>query len=300
MLKGQKATNKVLVLGGTGMLGHKMFQTLSAAFPGTICTVRDKQHLLESLAIPGTVLSGVDVSNLDKLKAMLRELRPDFVVNCVGVIKQRTASKDALTSILINSLLPHVLSQTVLEWGGRVIHFSTDCVFSGRGGRYSEESTPDAQDTYGRTKLLGELHDSHTLTLRTSIIGRELENHSSLLDWFLFNKEPVIKGFERAIYSGVTTNYAARVVRDLVMQGQNLFGLYHLTGDTINKLDLLRLCRERFGKEIEIVPDNQFECDRSMIGERFEKAFGRKAPSWPELLDEIVNDPTPYPSWRKN
>ena len=280
------------------MLGHKMFQTLAAAFPSTICTVREKAKLLEPLNVRGTVLSGIDVSDLPRLQFLLREIRPNVVVNCVGVIKQRQASKDTLTSIMINSVLPHTLSHTVAEWGGRVVHFSTDCVFSGRHGRYTEESVSDAEDVYGRTKFLGELHEKHTLTLRTSIIGRELENHSSLLDWFLFTSAPAIKGYKRAMYSGVTTNYAARFIRDLILEGSSLSGLYHLTGDTINKFDLLSLCKEKFGKQVEIRPDSEFACDRSMVGERLEQATGRKTPPWPALLDELVKDPTPYRTWR--
>jgi len=182
-------TMRIVIIGGAGMLGHKMFQVLRERFPGTICTTLedvkrppfDKVELLQG----DDVIRGVDVMDFDKLHNVLRDLRPDFIVNCVGIVKQRQESRMAIPSITINSLLPHKLAAFAAGWGGRVIHPSTDCVFDGKRGGYSEADDSTAEDLYGKSKFLGEIHCDNGLTLRTSIIGRELVEHRSLLDWFL-------------------------------------------------------------------------------------------------------------------
>src|SRR5664280_3037079 len=180
---------KIMVLGGAGMLGHKMFQVLRERFADVFCTVRE--HELEApldrveLLQGRDVLQGVDVTDSWALDAILSAFRPEYVINCVGIIKQRAEAVSPIPSITLNSLLPHKLAQMATQWGGRVIHFSTDCVFSGKRGEYTEEDHSDAEDLYGKTKFLGEVTVANALTLRTSIIGRELTQHRSLLDWFL-------------------------------------------------------------------------------------------------------------------
>src|ERR1017187_1035651 len=207
---------KVIVLGGAGMLGHKMFQTLRERFPGTFCTVWEdvrKPPFDRVELLPGNdVVPGVDVTNFPALEALLSSSRPEYVVNCVGVIKQRAEAVSPIPSITINSLLPHKLAQMAARWGGRVIHFSTDCVFSGKRGGYTEEDHSDAEDLYGKTKFLGEVAVANALTLRTSIIGRELTEHRSLLNWFLAQNHKTVRGYRRVVYSGVTTNYIAGLV----------------------------------------------------------------------------------------
>ncbi|MDQ2945657.1 MAG: sugar nucleotide-binding protein, partial [Acidobacteriota bacterium] len=202
---------KILVLGGAGMLGHKMFQTLRERFPGTLCTTRRAADSPEISRFDrlwkGSAIPGVDVMKPVDLERTLREIRPDFMVNCVGVIKQRREAHLPIPSITVNSLLPHQLAGMAANWGGRVIHFSTDCVFSGKRGQYTENDPSDAEDLYGKSKFLGEVAVSNALTLRTSIIGRELSEHQSLLDWFLSQNHRKVRGFTRVIYSGVTTNH---------------------------------------------------------------------------------------------
>ncbi|HYG97514.1 MAG TPA: SDR family oxidoreductase [Terriglobales bacterium] len=289
---------KILVLGGSGMLGHKVFQTLRARFPETYCTIREPLHSDHisrvGLFDASRVVDRFDVRDLALVESFLSELRPTFIVNCIGVVKQRSEAHDAVSSILINSLLPHKLAEITTRWGGRVIHFSTDCVFNGKRGEYTESDIPDAEDLYGRTKALGEVTTDNALTLRTSIIGRELSHHSSLLEWFLAQRGRTIRGFTRAIYSGVTTNLMARIVAECITRQRSLSGLYQVTGQTITKYDLLCVLREAFRLDIEITPDDSFVCDRSMSGEKFEKATAYVAPPWKELAAELANDPTPY------
>jgi len=284
------------------MLGHKMFQTLRQRFPETLATIRgaadDQAHSKVGLFQQGNVIEHVDVLNHAALVDCLRSHRPDFVVNCIGIIKQRSAAHAHLPSIAINSLLPHQLAELCGEWGGRLIHFSTDCVFSGKRGSYTEDDPSDAEDLYGKTKFLGEVQASNALTLRTSIIGRELSEFRSLLEWFLAQTQGSVKGFTRALYSGVTTNFMARFVSNVIAKYPDLQGLYQVTSPTISKHDLLCLLRDTYRLKTEVVPDDSFFCDRSMLGDKLKAAIGYECPSWPALCTELANDPTPYERWR--
>jgi dTDP-4-dehydrorhamnose reductase len=283
------------------MLGHKMFQMLRQHFGDTICTIRgdprkpplDRVELLQG----EDVLPAVDVADFSALETILSELRPEYVINCAGVIKQRAAASASIPSITINSLLPHRLARITSGWHGRVIHFSTDCVFSGRRGLYTEEDASDAGDLYGRTKFLGEVMAENALTLRTSIIGRELTSHHSLLDWFLAQNHKTIRGYRRALYSGVTTNHLAQLVTSIIQKHPDLQGLYQVASHAISKHELLCLLRNAYRLDIEIVPDDLEVSDRSMTGAKLQKAIGYKCPLWPALIDELTNDPTPYKSW---
>lgn len=291
----------MVVLGGTGMLGHKLFQSLRARFPGTICTTRrdvrqapfDRVDLLQG----DDVISGVNVMDFEQLQRLLAEHKPDYLINCVGIIKQRREAHNAIQSITVNSLLPHKLAEMVQEWGGRVIHFSTDCVFSGNCGGYDEQDVSDADDLYGKSKFLGEVATSNALTLRTSIIGRELEKHQSLLDWFLSQNHKTVKGFARVIYSGVTTNQMAEVVINIIQKNPGLSGLYQVVSHPISKHDLLCLVRDAYQLDIEIVRDETIVSDRSMKGDKLREAIGYVSPPWQKLISNLAEDPTPYHRW---
>ncbi len=293
--------NKIAVLGAAGMLGHKMFQILRAAFPGTVASIRKEAtyppfNRIELLQGPD-VRSGIDVTKFDTLRKWLSEIRPDYIVNCIGIIKQCPQVDDAVTAITINCLLPHRLAALAAEWNGRVIHFSTDCVFSGARGTYTEEDESDAHDLYGRSKFLGEVACANALTLRTSMIGRELVEHRSLLGWFLANKGRSVRGFRRVIYSGVTTNHLAALVIDIIRNHPDLSGVYQAVSRPISKYELLCLLREAYGLDVEIEPDDTEQSDRSMCGEKLRRTIGYEPPSWLELVNQLATDPTPYESW---
>lgn len=299
---GWLVTGGIVVLGGAGMLGHKLFQVLRERFPGTIATTRENVHVPPlsgvTLLAGSDVLSGVDVLDFDALRTRLEKLAPDVIVNCVGVIKQRDEAKRAIPSITLNALFPHRLAEAAAAWGGRIIHFSTDCVFSGRRGSYREKDPPDADDLYGRAKFLGEVATPNAITLRTSIIGRELTEHRSLLDWFLSQRGKKVRGFRKVIYSGITTNEMANVVSLIIRSFPTLSGLFQVISDPITKYDLLLLIRDAYGLEIEVEPDDREVSDRSMRGERFHEATGWRAPSWPDMVGTLAADPTPYDEWR--
>jgi dTDP-4-dehydrorhamnose reductase len=292
---------RIVVIGGAGMLGHKMFQILRERFPGTVCTTRedvrnppfDRVELLQG----DDVIRGVDVMDFDRLHGTLRELRPDFIVNCVGIVKQRQEAQMAIPSITINSLLPHKLAAFAGAWGGRVIHPSTDCVFDGKRGGYTEADDSSAEDLYGKSKFLGEVHCDNGLTLRTSIIGRELVEHRSLLDWFLMQQGKTVRGFRRVIYSGVTTNQLAEVVTLVIQKSPGLHGLFQVVSQPISKHDLLCLIRDAYKLEVNIVPEDREVSDRSMKGDKFREATGYVSPPWTELVRRLAEDPTPYTEW---
>ena len=298
------ATNpSILVLGCEGMLGHKVFQMLAARYSKTKGTIMgalaDPFYSSIPLFDPGRVIERVNVIDFASLRKTLAKEKPDFIVNCVGIVKQREEASSAIPSITINSLLPHLLAEWVVAWGGRLIHFSTDCVFSGKKGNYTEDDPSDATDLYGKSKYLGEVVVSNALTLRTSIIGRELTHFKSLLEWFLAQQGIKVKGFRRVIYSGVTTNYMSEVVSKIIAEHRELTGLYQVTAPAITKHDLLCRLREAYDLDIEIVPDDSEVSDRSMKGGRFLKATGFQEPTWDYLIKQLFEDKTPYEQWAK-
>ncbi len=293
---------KMLVLGGSGMLGHKVLQAAISRRLDVACTVsrslEDPFYRRVDLFRQGRVIDKVDAMDFPRLHGVLAAERPDVIVNCIGVIKQRDAAKDPIPSITLNSLLPHKLAEWAREWGGRLITFSTDCVFSGKTGGYTEASPSDALDLYGKSKYLGEVAAANALTLRTSIIGRELANFRSLLEWFLSQRGKRVRGFRRVIYSGVTTNHMADLVCRIAAEHPGLSGLYQVTAPAISKHDLLCLIRAAYRLDVDIVPDETEVSDRSMVGEAFLRATGYQAPEWPDLIAQLAEDPTPYEKWR--
>lgn len=292
---------KIVVLGGDGMLGHKMFQALRERFSGTFCTLRGDPRtppLCRVEFLQGEdVLRGVDVTDFAALDATLSTLHPEYLINCVGIIKQLAEATLPVPSITINSLLPHKLAAAAARWGGRVIHFSTDCVFSGNRGNYREEDPSDGDDLYGKTKFLGEVAAPNALTLRTSMIGRELSRHRSLLDWFRAQNHGKVRGFRRVIYSGVTTNHLAELVASIVHNYPALHGLYQVASEPISKYDLLCLLREAYRLDVQIEPDDLVVSDRSMRCDRLREAIGYSCPSWPQLVGQLAADQSPYGKW---
>jgi dTDP-4-dehydrorhamnose reductase len=277
---------KILVLGASGMLGNAVFRLLGCSpgltVTGTVRGEAARRHFPADLA--GRLISGIDVEHHDSIVRAFAAARPDAVVNCVGLVKQLADANDPLQAVPLNTLLPHRLAALCAAGGARLVHVSTDCVFSGKAGGYTEADVPDAYDLYGRTKLLGEVVDRpHAITLRTSIIGRELDGSRSLVGWFLAQRGPVA-GYRRAVFSGLPTVELATVVRDVVLPRPDLSGLYHVAAAAIDKHALLQLIAEAYGHRIEIVPRDEPVIDRSLDATRFREATGYVAPPWPELI----------------
>lgn len=276
---------KVLVIGASGMIGSTVLRVISEKkgwqVSGTVRNGDAKRFFPAHIA--ERIVEGVDVEHPDALTKVLDAIRPDVVINCAGLTKHKPEAEDPLVSIPINTLMPHRLAGLCKLAGARLIHVSTDCVFSGDQGNYTEEDFADARDVYGKSKALGEVSYPHTVTLRTSTIGHEFETKYGLLEWFL-SQEGRCKGYKRAIFSGLPTAVFAEVVRDVVIPDPALSGLYHVAAQAINKFDLLKLIAKAYGKEIEIEPDDKLAIDRSLDATRFREATGYVAPAWPELI----------------
>ncbi len=286
---------RVLVLGGAGLLGHKLYQILGRRFD-IFATVRKPSSYYSRFAFfdPDRIQGEVDLRCVEAALKVFAWSRPEVVVNAVGAVKQRFETQDPLLSLEINSLLPHRLALICRARGCRFIHVSTDCVFSGQNGGYSEQSASDARDLYGRTKYLGEVCGDGALTLRTSFIGRELDSKHGLLEWFLSQKGKSCCGFSKAIFSGLTTVALSELVGDLIESHTELCGLYHVGGDPISKYELLCLINEIYDLGVRIEKDEEFACDRSLDSSSFRKATGWQPASWKTMLVQMKNDGAAY------
>lgn len=275
----------VLVLGASGMLGNAVLR-LFAASPGYIAFGSMRSTTLLPQLPPGLrpqVITGVDVENTDSLMRLFASVRPQVVVNCVGLVKQLAEADDPLLALPINAMLPHRLARLCDVAGARLVHVSTDCVFSGARGGYLESDPPDAQDLYGRSKLLGEVDYPQAVTLRTSIIGHELGSAHGLVGWFLAQHQRV-KGYRQAVFSGLPTVELARVIRDHVLPRPDLRGVYHVSAAPINKFDLLTLVARAYGRHTEIVADDAVRIDRSLDSRRFRAETGYAPDDWPTMI----------------
>jgi dTDP-4-dehydrorhamnose reductase len=279
---------KILVLGASGMLGNAVIRVLSEAKDWQVFgTVRSgSAYRFFAPGIADKLIAGVDVEDQDAMVRVFTRVRPDVVINCIGLIKQLAEGDDPLLALPINAMLPHRLARLCKLAGSRLIHVSTDCVFSGAKGGYVEEDASDAQDLYGKSKFLGEVNDAHAITLRTSIIGHELQSAHGLVDWFL-SQQGCCKGYRRAIFSGLPTVVLAKIMRDVVIPRPELSGLYHVAAAPIAKLDLLTLVARQYNQSIEIVPDDALVIDRSLRADRFQQASGYIAEAWPELIKQM-------------
>lgn len=274
---------KILVCGASGMLGHVLYSELKKSHE-VWGTIRSKQWHPE-------LLEGYDVDDLAKVEKLIIDIRPDFVINCIGIIKQLKASKDKIASLEVNSLWPHRLAQICERHNAKMIHFSTDCVFSGQIGNYLETDLADARDNYGLSKYMGEVDYPHTLTLRTSIIGHELDSSVSLVDWFLSQKAEC-KGFSKAIFSGFPTVVVADFLEKIVFN-HFISGVFHFSSEPINKFELLKLIADVYQKEIVIHPSEELVIDRSLNSDLLRTKLHFKPKPWPEMVklmhDQYIN-----------
>lgn len=276
---------KILVLGASGLLGNAVFRVLSEKEDwevfGTVRSEEMKRFFSPELG--ERLVVSCDVENHDALAKVFSQIGPDVVINCIALTKGSVNVSDPMQSFSIYALLPHRLAVLCSLAKARLVHISTDGVFSGTKGGYTEDDPPDAKDIYGISKFMGEVRYPHTITLRTSIIGHELQSALGLIGWFL-SQQNKCKCFTRAMFSGFPTVVLARIIRDIVIPRANLFGIYHVAAEPISKFDLLQLVAEVYGKSIDLVPDDQVVIDRSLNAERFRAATGYVAPAWPELI----------------
>jgi len=280
---------RVMILGGAGMLGHKMCEVLSRRFDVYV-TLRRSVATYSRYGIfdPARAIEGVDAFSFDSIVRAMANVKPQVVINGIGAVKQLTASADPFIALTVNALLPHRVAQLCRAVGARFIQISTDCVFSGRKGNYTEEDESDATDPYGRTKFLGEVTGERCLTIRTSIIGRELGTDHGLVEWFLRQKGGIVNGYTNAIFSGFTTQVLSEIIGQIISQWPDLGGLYHVASRPIRKHDLLLLLRDAFDMDVEIRPSHEFVADRSLDGTKFSAATGFVPPEWRTMVWELA------------
>ena len=279
---------KILVLGGSGMLGHRLWIHLQKQHQVWV-TIRGEVDSIPNVSeFPReNIRTDVDGRAFDQVTRALAAIQPDLIINCIGLIKQLGyIARDPLFSIYVNALLPHQVSLICRAANIRLIHISTDCVFSGIKGNYSEDDFADGNDVYGRTKYLGEVRYPHCITLRTSIIGREIKGYYGLIEWFL-RQENEVKGFTKAIFSGLTTDEFSKVISDFVIPNQSLSGIFHVSGPPVSKFDLLNIVKDAYGKDIKINPSEEIRIDRSLNASRFIEKTGYSPPSWIDMIKQM-------------
>jgi dTDP-4-dehydrorhamnose reductase len=281
---------KILVLGGDGMLGHQLMKHFSSTGHEVRVTLRQGLSAYREFGLfrAENAYAETDVRSSEAVAEVFAQWRPEAVVNAVGIVKQRPTAKELIPSIEINALFPHKLAELCKASGTRMIHVSTDCVFSGGKGNYREDDPSDAEDLYGKTKYLGEVHESHCVTLRTSMIGRELSRKQGLLEWFLSQRGRV-QGFKNALFSGFTTLELSRIIDKILTEHPGKGGLYHVSSDPISKFDLLTLIKRKMGLRIEIIPAEEPRLDRSLDSTTFRSEFNYTPPTWEEMIEELSN-----------
>ncbi len=282
------------------MLGHKAYQVFDPLFE-TWTTVRSSKERIAGLPFfnLARVIENVNADDIGSVGRAVNKVAPDVVLNCIGIVKQLREAENPSKTIAINALFPHLLFELCEQSGIRLISISTDCVYSGEKGNYVEEDQSDAHDLYGRTKLLGEVVEKNSLTLRTSMIGRELERGVGLVEWLLSQKGGRVQGYKHAIFSGFTTSALARILADIINDHPGLAGLYHVSSDPISKFDLLCLMRDVMRLDIEVEPHEEFLCDRSLNSSKFRNLTGFRPPTWEVMIEELALETPYYETWRK-
>ncbi|MGC2868733.1 dTDP-4-dehydrorhamnose reductase family protein [Proteus vulgaris] len=281
----------IYILGASGMLGYSIFTNLSEykgfnVF-GTVRNIRKKENYFSEFK--NKIIENIDISDLSSLEILFQKNKPDIVINCIGLIKQHSISKQYIQAIKVNALLPHELAHICDKYQAKLIHFSTDCVFDGKSGNYQQTDIPTATDLYGRTKYLGEVAYGKHLTLRTSIIGHELSSSVSLVDWFL-NQKDQVNGYTKAIFSGFPTCYIAKLLAEKIIPNKNLNGLYHLSSEPIDKYTLLSDIAAIYHKDIIINPSEDLVIDRSLNSTLLRDNINFTPPSWNELIKDMYED----------
>ena len=284
---------KVLIIGATGMIGHSLWIGLSKIHDVSVLVRKPKALIPDMPNINRSkIFDGINVLDIDKVERVVEQVRPDVVFNCIGIVKQLEISSNHKACIELNSLFPHNLAQICEKLNARMIQFSSDCVFDGVNGKYSESDVPNATDLYGKTKALGEIdYLENVVTLRTSFIGREVFPHGGLVNWFEAQEGKMVKGFSKAIYSGLPTNTFINVLNDFILPNSELHGIYHLSSNPIDKCSLLRLVKDRLGLNISIEEDPSFVIDRSLSSQKLRIETGLTLPDWSELVEDLkVNE----------
>ena len=264
---------KILVLGANGMLGHVVTRHFLDIGYEVLETSRDKGDI-----------NYFDVSkDISAIQKVLKRIKPKVVINCIGILNKNAEENHDL-AVMVNSYLPHYLDKISDEFDFKLIHISTDCVFDGKKGEYCENSQKDSTSFYGQSKALGEVKNDKNLTLRTSIIGPDTNpNGIGLFQWFM-NQETQTNGFNKVIWTGVTTIELAKCIDKAIKN--NLVGLKHVVnGDTIDKLSLLKLIKKHFKKDIKIIPKSDYVVNKSL---KKSDEFDFDIPTYDQMIKDMA------------
>ena len=281
---------KILILGSNGLVGN----TISRYFfekenYQTIAILRDYSKLkLFHKKFHQKFLVIENILDYEKTKKIIKSVKPDILINCLGITNKEITNnpKQIEKFIIINSLFPHWLQRLCSNIDARLIHFSTDCIFSGKKGFYSEKDIPDPPDIYGRSKLLGELNYENTLTIRKSVIGHELASKNGLLEWFLAQNN-CVQGYKNVIFSGITVLELARLIDTYIIPRSDLKGILNISGQSISKFDLLKILANVYNKSIEIIPNESMNINRTLNGSQFNKLTGYRISPWSSLIKSM-------------
>ena len=292
---------RILILGGGGMLGHRLCRAWSSQFDvwatyHMSAVGYERYHLLDE----SHQIGGIPAENLEDLQAVIQKVKPDVVINGIGIVKQRQEFTNRKITNSINAVFPHQLATLCGNVQSRLIHLSTDCVFSGKKGLYSESDPPDPVDAYGMAKLLGEVDEPNVLTLRTSMIGWELETRLSLIEWFASQRGKTVPGFRKAVFSGFTTQAMADLLEQIILQQPDLSGIFHLASQPINKYELLLQCKNQLNwLDIDLQPQDDFIIDRSLDGSELNAVMKWQIPTWTKMIDDLCRDWIWYQPFRQ-
>jgi dTDP-4-dehydrorhamnose reductase len=282
---------RILVLGIDGMIGHKIAQSLSDDF--TIIGTTRKKNILQNIGIKKGEFVLHDFLN-DNTLDLLKSINPDVLINCVGTTIRRGVSENKNNTELLNSELPHILNKWAVQNNKKFIHFSTDCVFNGKKGNYLDYSKSDANDIYGLSKSKGEINNDKSLTVRCSIIGREIFNHTELFEWLFSMKNKKVEGYKNVIYSGVTSTWMGKTIKHIIKNQIELNGIYNISSTPISKYDLLIKLSAAFGLNVDISQNLNIKSNKVLISKKFTEITGIKPPNWDDLIDEFKADSEKY------
>jgi dTDP-4-dehydrorhamnose reductase len=282
---------RILICGASGMIGHQLWRHFAAEHKNVIGSLHHGREVFATAGLyDDRIIENFEAEDFDAVTRVLERLRPVVIINCIGITKRKTEANDVAKMFVVNARFPHQLARWAARNRARVIHFSTDCVFDGADGNYGERSVVTAPDLYGQTKYFGELDYDHCLTIRTSMIGREIMGYTELLEWFLAQAGKRITGYRNALYSGLTTSEMAGIIQRLIWDHPQLCGRYQIAGPVISKYDLLVQLREAFHLDVEIEPDETFHCDRSLQSQKFCAATGITVPTWTQMTAALAKD----------
>ena len=273
------------------MIGHKIAQVLQ--LKNEVIGTSRKKISHRVLGINKTKIFYKDFVIDDNLN-FISEIMPDIIINCVGVTTRRINNKNINHLSFINSILPKLINDWSIENSKKMIHMSTDCVFSGIKGDYLDDAIPDADDSYGSSKAKGEIKNNKTLTLRSSMIGREIYNHTELFEWLLKNKKGKIEGYDNVIYSGITTIRMAKIIDFILSNNLDLSGIYNIGSIAISKYELLKMFNNAFDLQIDIKKITQIKSNKVLISKKFTEITGLKTPNWNDLISEFKEDCETY------